>query len=117
MKVLKKLTTALTAVALGVMTLATTGVLAKNVKTIASTATQVERDKERDIFANLLNASVVADDNIVELDEDSFVDVIVKTKGDALVSKVSGNKKLSEYVNTTDGVKAVGEILATQTKV
>ena len=47
MKVLKKLTTAVTAVALGVMTLATTGVLAKNVKTIASTATQVERDKER----------------------------------------------------------------------
>lgn len=117
MKVLKKLTTALTAFALGVMTLATTGVLAKNVKTIASTATQVERDKERDIFANLLNASVVADDDIVELDEDSFVDVIVKTKGDALASKVSGNQKLSEYVNTTDGVKAVGEILATQTKV
>ena len=72
MKVLKKLTTAVTAVALGVMTLATTGVLAKNVKTIASTATQVERDKEREIFADLLSASVVADDDIVELDNESF---------------------------------------------
>ena len=117
MKVLKKLTTAVTAVALGVMTLATTGVFAKNVKTIASTATQVERDKEREIFADLLNASVVADDDIVELDNESFVDVIVKTKGEALASKISGNQKLSEYVNTTDGVKAIGEILSVQTKV